>query len=51
MISSFAQVEMIKLEDNFFNEQGFDVSDLKAFMKSKGFAEDERFKAISAEEY
>ena len=41
----------MKLEDNFFNEIGFEVSDLHKWMKEKGLEEDERFKVISAEEY
>lgn len=39
------------MEDNFYNEQGFEVSAFKAYLKSKGYDQDERFKAISAEEY
>ena len=51
MLTSFAQAEKIKLEDNFFNETGFDISDLLSWMKKEGLDEDERFKVISAEEY
>lgn len=51
MLTSFAQAEKIKLEDNFFHEKGFNVRDLLTWMKEKGLDEDERFKEITAEEY
>ena len=51
MLTSFSQAEKLKLDDNFFNEHGFEVNDLLTWMKEKGMDEDERFKTISAEEY
>ena len=51
MLTSFSQAEKLKLDDNFFNENGFEVNDLLTWMKEKGMEEDERFQAISAEEY
>ena len=51
MLTSFSQAEKLKLEDNFFNENGFEVNDLLIWMKENGSEEDEKFKTISAEEY
>ena len=51
MLTSFSQAEKLKLDDNFFNENGFEVNDLLTWMKEKGMEEDERFQTISAEEY
>ena len=51
MVGSFAQVEALRQEDNFFNDTGFEISDLLASLERLGLAQDERIKAISAEEY
>ena len=51
MLTSYAQIELIKQEDNFFNDTGMDISELLAGMRRLEMTEDERVKAISAEEY
>ena len=51
MLTSFSQAEKIKLEDNFFNETGFEVHNLVVWMEENQMNDDERFKVISADEY
>ena len=51
VIQSFAKAEKLKLEDIFQYETEFDVSDLKAAIDKHNLKDDDRMKAISAEEY
>ena len=51
MIASYSQVEELRQEENFFNETGFEIIDLLASIERLGLGQDERVKAISAEEY
>ena len=51
MLTTYAQIELVKQEDNFFNDTGLEIHQLLAGMKRFEMTEDERVKAISAEEY
>ena len=51
MLTMYAQIELIKQEDNFYNDTGLEISELLTGMKRLEMTEDDRVKAISAEEY
>ncbi len=51
MQTNFAQVELIKLQDNFFNETGIEAAQLLSQIEKQELQKDERIQKISAEEY
>ena len=51
MLTTYAQIELVKQEDNFFNDTGIEICELMAGMQRLEMTEDDRVKAISAEEY
>lgn len=51
MLTAFTTVEYLRQEDAVYSDTGFEIADILASISKLDLSEDERIKAISAEEY
>ena len=51
MLTAFTTAEYLRQEDSVFNDAGFEIADILSSVARLGLTEDDRIKAISAEEY
>ena len=51
MLTAFTTAEYLRQEDSVSNDAGFEIADILSSVARLGLTEDDRIKAISAEEY